>query len=51
MPGNPDQSYLYKKITGAPDIVGSRMPLAGGPLSAADIDLVRQWIQAGAPNN
>jgi hypothetical protein len=51
MPGSVDQSYLFKKITGAFDIAGSQMPLAGGPLSAADIDLVRQWIQAGAPNN
>jgi hypothetical protein len=50
-PGDAANSYLYQKITGAPGIVGSMMPLAGGPLSASDMALIQQWINAGAPNN
>jgi len=48
-PDDPDNSYLFRKISGT-NITGSRMPL-GGTLSAAQIDLVRDWIEAGAPNN
>ena len=51
MPGDAANSYLFMKITGAPGIIGSQMPLAGGPLTAGDIELIRQWINAGAPNN
>jgi hypothetical protein len=47
-PGNPDASYLVQKIEGAPDIVGSQMPLGRAPLSADAITLVRDWIAAGA---
>lgn len=43
-PGDPDMSYLFMKITGAPGIVGSRMPLGRPPLSNADIALIEQWI-------
>jgi hypothetical protein len=50
-PGNAANSYLYQKITGAPGIVGSMMPLAGGPLSGSDMALIQQWINEGAPNN
>ena len=28
---------------------GVRMPLVGRPLSAAELDLIRRWIAAGAP--
>lgn len=47
-PGNADASYLVHKIEGAPDIVGSRMPLGRAPLSADEIAFVREWIDAGA---
>jgi hypothetical protein len=47
-PGNPDQSYLVQKIEGTA-AVGARMPLGGPPLPQDRIDLVRQWIAAGAP--
>ncbi len=50
-PGNPDDSYLVKKIMGAVDIVGSRMPLGRAPLSAEQIDAIRGWIAGGAPDN
>ncbi len=50
-PGNPDQSYLVQKIQGNA-AVGSRMPANGPPfLSQAQIDLVRGWIAAGAPQS
>jgi hypothetical protein len=50
-PGNAENSYLYHKITGAPGIVGARMPLAGGPLDEDDIERIELWIEQGAPNN
>jgi len=45
-----DTSYLFHKLTGdlAPGM-GSRMPLAGGALDDYLIDIVRLWIEAGAP--
>jgi hypothetical protein len=50
-PGDAENSYLYQKITGAPGIVGAPMPLAGGPLAAADIERIELWIEQGAVNN
>jgi hypothetical protein len=53
-PGAPDASYLVNKIEGTAAAVGgvdTRMPLGQGALPAADIDLIRAWIAAGAPNN
>jgi hypothetical protein len=45
LPGDAANSYLFQKVvTGA-------MPRTGGPLTAGDVDLIRQWINAGAPNN
>lgn len=49
-PNDPDNSYLYRKITGV-NITGERMPLNRGPLSDAQIALVRNWIRRGAPND
>lgn len=49
--GNPDSSYLVRKIEGGPDITGSRMPLGGAALDPALIANVRAWIAAGAQNN
>jgi mono/diheme cytochrome c family protein len=50
-PGNPDQSYIVKKIEGASDIVGGRMPLGGPYLSQEQIKLIRDWIANGAPRS
>jgi hypothetical protein len=50
-PGDASASYLYRKVNGGPDISGHRMPDSGGALAAADIERIRQWIDAGAPNN
>src|SRR5262245_20381577 len=46
-PGNPDQSYIVQKISGTA-AVGGRMPLGQAPLPQDRIDLIRQWIAAGA---
>lgn len=43
-------SYLYRKITGA-GITGERMPLGSPPLTDAQIQLIRNWIRRGAPND
>ena len=49
-PGDPTNSYLYRKITGV-GITGDRMPQSLPPLSDAQIKLVRDWIRRGAPND
>lgn len=49
-PGDPDNSYLYKKITGT-QTAGARMPRGEAPLPTALIDSVRSWIERGAPND
>lgn len=46
-PGDPDNSYLVHKIEGSA-AVGGRMPRGGPSLGTTDIDLIRQWIAAGA---
>ena len=50
-PGAVGESYLVNKLTGQGMCFGSRMPKGGSSLSQAQIDLVRTWICAGAPNN
>jgi hypothetical protein len=49
-PGDPANSYLYRKITGA-GITGDRMPQGLPPLPDDKIRLVRDWIRRGAPND
>jgi hypothetical protein len=46
-PGDPDNSYLVHKVEGTA-AVGRRMPLGLSPLDQEQIDLIRQWIAAGA---
>lgn len=49
-PGDPEMSFLYHKITGDLGVgLGSRMPLARPPLAANLIEIIRLWIEAGAP--
>lgn len=51
-PGNPDGSYLIQKISSDAPKFGSRMPLDGPPfLTQTEIQLIRDWISAGAPND
>lgn len=51
-PGNPDASYMVHKIEGLPGIVGRRMPFNGPPyLTDGQIQIMRRWIEIGAPRN
>ena len=50
-PGDPDNSYIVRKLEGGPDIDGVQMPFGGTPPDAATIKKVRDWISAGAHNN
>jgi len=51
-PGNPENSYLLHKLEGRPDIVGLRMPRSGPPyLTDGQIQIIRRWIEIGAPRN
>lgn len=47
--GNPDDSYIVRKVEGGPDIIGGQMPLGMTPLSADQIAMIRDWITNGAP--
>ena len=54
-PGDYENSYLWHKLTNAPDIVGLPMPynpLTGeGRLSEAELGDIQTWIAAGAIEN
>src|SRR5262245_11596596 len=50
-PGDPANGYLVRKINGGPSILGARMPLGGPFLTSAEIALITNWVQQGAPNN
>ena len=50
-PGNPDDSYLVRKIEGGPDIAGDPMPDNAPPLPPDEMDAVRQWITECALDN
>ena len=49
IPFNPDNSFLVVKLENPTLAMGSRMPLGKLPLSADQIQLIRNWIAAGAP--
>ena len=52
IPGDPDNSYLVKKLDGAAGIVGLRMPRNNGPfLTEGQMLVIRRWIREGAANN
>lgn len=51
IPGDPENSYLVRKLEGR-DIAGLRMPRNDGPfLTEGQMLVIRQWIRDGAPNN
>jgi hypothetical protein len=52
-PGDPDGSFLVQKLeaTVASSDVGSPMPYGYPHLSSPEVELLRQWIVDGAPNN
>jgi len=48
IPGNSDSSFLIHKLDGT-QTIGMRMPAFSPPLPQGTIDVIRQWIQDGAP--
>lgn len=51
--GDPERSFLYLKIGGAPPVadipaIGTRMPPQAPPIDEADMEVVRRWILQGA---
>jgi hypothetical protein len=51
--GDPERSFLYLKIGGAPPLldipaIGTRMPPMAPPMAAEDMDVIRRWILQGA---
>lgn len=52
VPGNSDASYIVHKLEGRSGIIGRRMPYNGPPyLTDGQIQIVRRWIDVGAPRN
>jgi hypothetical protein len=52
IPGDPENSYLVKKLEGASGISGNRMPNSGPPyLTEGQILIIKRWIALGAPRN
>lgn len=51
IPGDPESSYLVRKLEGR-DINGLRMPRNGPPyLTDGQITVIRRWIEIGAPRD
>lgn len=53
-PGSPQDSYLLHKLHGTHlDVKGAgvQMPFGQPPLSDETLQLIRRWIEQGAPNN
>jgi hypothetical protein len=51
LPGYPDSSFLYLKITAPDTNQGEVMPKENDRLSQNKIDAIRQWILNGARDN
>lgn len=41
-------SYLYMKVSGDPRMLGDPMPALSAPLSPQEVQLIADWINAGA---
>lgn len=50
-PGNPNDSYLIIKLVGGPRMIGRRMPRGRPTRPESEVEVVRAWIEAGAPRN
>jgi WD40 repeat protein len=48
VPGSPETSLALKFITGE---LKPQMPLNGTPLSAGEVEIVREWVKAGAKDD
>jgi len=51
IPGDSANSYLVKKISGASGITGVPMPSGSSAWDSHDVNMVRDWIDAGASRN
>ncbi|MFM7074963.1 MAG: PSD1 and planctomycete cytochrome C domain-containing protein [Planctomycetaceae bacterium] len=49
VPGNPDSSALIARVTSTDPLTRMPPPAHGPGLTAAETDLLRRWIAAGAP--
>jgi hypothetical protein len=53
MPSNPEKSLLFWKLSCDPSLswngYGSQMPLGRDPISAGQLEYLKKWIEAGAP--
>jgi hypothetical protein len=49
VPFDAEASFLICKLEACGWLVGSQMPLIGGPLTQDKIDVIRAWIGLGAP--
>ncbi|MCA9241101.1 MAG: DUF1549 domain-containing protein, partial [Planctomycetales bacterium] len=47
VPHKPGESEVIRRITTTE--VGDRMPPEGGPLPSSEVEILRSWIEAGAP--
>lgn len=51
-PGDPERSYLIKKLRGDPDITGGPMPFdRPGSLTPEQMAGIVGWVREGAPND
>jgi hypothetical protein len=50
IPNDPDNSLLVQKLSDT-EKCGERMPQTGEPVTLAQLDLVKQWITAGAKDD
>lgn len=53
-PGKPDSSYFIWKLEGHRDMKGRLMPVCASQVQCLDrrvIEVIREWIASGAPNN
>ncbi len=48
VPGDPDSSLMFLKISSESPPVGEMMPLGGPPLSEGEVQLILAWIEQGA---
>jgi hypothetical protein len=49
-PGDPDASMLWHRLTIHNPPNFEQMPSSGNPLAQRELDLIREWIEAGAPD-
>jgi outer membrane protein assembly factor BamB len=51
VPGQPEQSLLYRKVVDDMPPCGAKMPLGLAPLKPEEIAQLKMWIELGAPND